>query len=425
MGFLDYKFTSDLPFISEGYTVLHYDQEPILFTGFNKKGNRIIASSVETNIDEHYELFFHSIIDEQQYISFITKKITYRDILIDVGLIFTIKMPFDQSNVEVFATTFTDIPDKFIPSIDSYCPDLDFQASLEYSMKLEGLDANRHKGDPESVHSISQSFINIINDSFSGLFNSKYQAKVLLDGGGYTKSSFKINFNVELIPTNKILGVPNLFDDNPQEKYVEFIKEYLDYSLNELGSEIDSIFKQNTVSPELDKVITYAKSLTPIGAVNFDEDEFRDNFLNGVKQSANNLNEISKTLGDGFTTISVLNISKDGSEQVLGYIDGGFKQKIDTAMNLVQNKLPPYKDSVPTKYTVYIDHLNVSKRTGNAIITEGDNIWKPKFKIRGTGAINGTIFTESMHHKKLIEVMAIATREAGTREIKDLQIEFK
>jgi len=421
MRFLDTIIHTDLPFIVEAFTVLHYDQEPILFTGFNRKNNRILGSSVETNYKDKYELHFHSIIEENVYNDFIAKKITYQKILSDTGFIFAIKSSFDNTDIKVYGISYESIPKKFIPSSDSYCPDIDFISSLDYNVKLDGLDASKHIADPENVHIISQGVIGIIMGGVNSLYNRLYDAKVCYGGGGYLKSSFKINLRVELSPIRKE-GNPNLFNEEPQKDYINFIKDYVDYSLNDLGSEIESISKEGDRSEALNDIIRKAKNLSST-LYRVDDKSIEDNFIEEVKKSAKELKQISHTLGDGYSTISISNVSIDGSEHVLGYIDSGFKDKIESAFEIVDAKVSNKKDDSPTSYTVYIDHLNASNRSGNAIIQEDVNVWKPKFKIKGEKPLNNTKFSESLHKKKNIKVNAIATRNGLTREILHLLIE--
>lgn len=420
MKFLETIVHTDLPFIADGYTVLHYDQEPILFTGFNNKNSRIIGSAVETNYELRYEIHFHTIVAQSVYKDFINKKISYRKILSDSGFLFAVKSSFDETSVEVYAVNFEEIPEKFLPSPDSFCPDLLFESSLEYALTLEGLEANRHLADPNNVNTISNGFIGLITDSINSLYKSSFNSKVSYKGA-YVESSFKINLVVELTPKDET-GKPSLFEDNPAHQYIEFMRDYVDYTLNDLGSEIEAISINGDKSEALKSIIVKATKISQRW-LNVDEKIIEESLIESVKNSAKELQNISKTLGEGYSTISVSNLGADGSENVLGFIDSGFKERIENVFSKIEGKVDDIKDPSARDYEVYIDHLNASPRTGNAIIHEKGNVWKPKFRVKGEKPLNNSRFSESLHKKKTIKIKAIATRDGLTNEIKSLSIE--
>lgn len=75
------KIDSDLPVIFENFKILHFDEEPILYTGLNKYGNRIIGSYIDVDEENKFERFLHSIISSKDYWDFINQQTSYLDLL--------------------------------------------------------------------------------------------------------------------------------------------------------------------------------------------------------------------------------------------------------------------------------------------------------------------------------------------------------
>ena len=117
------KVDIDLPIIEDNFHVLHYDEEPILYTGTNKYGNRILGSSVEESDDSKLSRFFHVIVDSQTYFDFIKQKISYLTVLQNSRSFFVIDKAFDESHQDIYLLDILkDVPADYYPSQDSLCP---------------------------------------------------------------------------------------------------------------------------------------------------------------------------------------------------------------------------------------------------------------------------------------------------------------
>ena len=67
-----------MPLITANWQVLHFDEVPILFTGTNALGNRIVGSSAAEDREHRFERFIHAVIDIKSYVAFIHQEITYK-----------------------------------------------------------------------------------------------------------------------------------------------------------------------------------------------------------------------------------------------------------------------------------------------------------------------------------------------------------
>lgn len=105
--------------ISSDLTVLHFDDEPILFTGRNRYNQLLLCSAVD---DEHYHQItqhFHSIISLQLYSQFMNKGITYKELLKQADRVYLVQSD-NEGKTSGYILDFTDIPDDHMPSDTSY-----------------------------------------------------------------------------------------------------------------------------------------------------------------------------------------------------------------------------------------------------------------------------------------------------------------
>jgi hypothetical protein len=124
---------SDYPLIADNYAVLHFDDDPILFSGTNRYGNRIIGSLVDHDDDNRIARFFHVIVDSRTHFDFINQKITYLHILKNSKLIYAVDRSYDEKTQMLYHLEFDQIPFQYIPLEGSFCP----KQNLKYGLKPE------------------------------------------------------------------------------------------------------------------------------------------------------------------------------------------------------------------------------------------------------------------------------------------------
>ena len=108
--------------IVTNYEELYFYEIPMLFTGFNKKNQRIMASSVYEDFENKIERFFYIIISEPLFEKFLQQKITLLQILQNNQPFFVVDEAFDRSKSTVYNVNHNDIPPKYLPLEDSYYP---------------------------------------------------------------------------------------------------------------------------------------------------------------------------------------------------------------------------------------------------------------------------------------------------------------
>ena len=73
--------TTDLPIIANNYTVLHFDEFPMLFCGNNQYGNYIIGSLLCEDEEKDIFRYLHLIVKPYDFESFIKKQISYLNLI--------------------------------------------------------------------------------------------------------------------------------------------------------------------------------------------------------------------------------------------------------------------------------------------------------------------------------------------------------
>jgi hypothetical protein len=122
------------------YSVLHFDEIPILFTSTNKSDNRIVRSSVDEDHVIGIERYFYIILDAPDYTAFIKRRKSYRALLQDSKQIFVLDVLVEEYNDKpiIYQATFENLPESYKPLHDSYCPQQMLTPLHIYSMELGG-----------------------------------------------------------------------------------------------------------------------------------------------------------------------------------------------------------------------------------------------------------------------------------------------
>ncbi len=108
--------------IQSDYTVLHFDEFPILFSGKNRFGERIIGSLVCEQQEEGALEYFHSFVAAEDFDAFIHQKLTYLDLMKKALRIFHLKTSYQGEILVCKQLAFNKIPSGYLPSKRSFCP---------------------------------------------------------------------------------------------------------------------------------------------------------------------------------------------------------------------------------------------------------------------------------------------------------------
>ncbi|MBF0591334.1 MAG: hypothetical protein HQL02_04525 [Nitrospirae bacterium] len=392
------RFDSDLPLIEHNYQTLLFDNEPILYTGTNKHGNRILGSSVDECYKKKVERYFHTIIDPKTYNDFLRRKITYLSIMQKAKDIFVIDQSFDGDTIQTYIINIDDIPKDYLPSEKSFCPNQEIHPSLSFALKLKGELADLHLAVPKQLGIIQNSFSGLLNSSFESL--KEFMQKPDIRIAPYAIGSFNIKFDIILKEQPF-----DLFEND--DMWLNFINEYMIYCTNYLPNEVDAIFTHDKETHHFNKIL---ESYQNLFNRSYDKmpDKRRKILLNVIRISASELGELAKNIGTNFTSIEVNNVEND-IETPIGILDSSFIDSIQNTIEIIEDKTSRiYTDKEPQEYEIQIYHINTKTRRGNANIRRKDIMSKPEIKILGDDPLEETKYTESLHLSKWIKVKGIA-----------------
>jgi len=412
------KVPAELVGIKSSYKTLHFDEVPVLFSGVNTYGNKIIGSHLEDDDDEKRSWFIHTIVTNQDFYSFLHRKKSYLDLLKDSNSIFLIEKTYSNNLVGGYSISFDHIPDDYRPLPNSYCPITQNKKSFAFSLALKGKLADANLAIAEEVSHIQNAFATLIEETLKGIRGFELKPKALLQP--YSPGSFRINLEVQIEKNKKNTLFPI---DAPFEEYVQELLKYLTTSFVEDKKAIleHAKFKSEELL-ELEKVFLSLYEKSHIKPPTNIHDELDAN----IKQASNNLEKITDDIGQHYDEIEFLNVLPQGEEHI-SYIDKEYSEKFQNIIEEIQSATRELVvDNDFQTYSIYIYHLNTDSRQGNALIKnfgEDDGMSKPKFKISGDEPLEGTRFTESLHLSKFIQVSAKAKRVG--QKYKYLEIRFE
>ena len=106
---------TDLANIVDNYQVLLDDIEPILFTGTNSLGNRIVGSLTSRDFESGINRYLHAVIDSMVYNEFLKQCINYNGLLKRAKLIYIIDQSFNRDEEKIYQINYDDIPHEYLP----------------------------------------------------------------------------------------------------------------------------------------------------------------------------------------------------------------------------------------------------------------------------------------------------------------------
>jgi hypothetical protein len=421
-----HRIETDLPIISENYQILHFDEIPILFTGMNRFGNRIIGSSVDEDYTVGFERYFHIILDAADYTAFLRRRKSYRSLLQEAKPIFVLDMLFEEGSKTptIYQLTFEEIPDDYKPLQDSYCPQRLLTPSHLYSVELGGHLADSGRLEPREAGETQNLFDQVLRYAFGGLediLGIKPQSLLAPS----STASFMLNFEFKV---NESQG--HLF--RREIDYFSYLNAYLAYCINNLHEDIDSlIMDEYSRLEEFQNLLSlYLSLFTEV------DDQEKERHVHELAQSiysvAGVLNDLSMHIGNNYNKIFIANISDEG-ENPLGVIDDKYKTQIETIISKIENRIGQNSievdiDQSPQSYRIQIYDLNRNSRKGLALVYSGPSRRASRPSITISGSESGqplarSKYTESLHFGHFIDVRGIATRE-GNR-IRSIEIQYE
>lgn len=414
--------STDFVEIVSNYTILHFDDIPILYSGTTKYGNKVIGSHLDEN-DKTQSIFsLQTILTDEEFYNFLNGKTSYLNVLKQADVISVIEKDYELKVRKVYAIDFQSIPLDYLPTEDSFCPSTAKASSLEFSISLKGKLADMNKALAGEVSKIQTGFVEFLEDRIKSLKGFRIIPQARLHP--YSVGSFKINFELDISQIRQKGNNDDIFvDHTPFDKY---ISTYIRYVSENFSEDRDVFVKEDSrFSEKLENLKNVLSEVYESASIS--KPENIDQFLKeDIVKSATNFEKLTEHIGANFDNASISNITHS-EETTLAFIDKEFSERFQAIVEDIEiTRKGLTVDDTYKDYQIYIYHLNTDTRKGNALIKHADDekvMSKPKISINGDDALEQTKYTESLHFNQWISVKAKA-RKIGEK-YRQLDIEYE
>lgn len=414
----DKKMSSDIAQIHSNYKVLLYDEEPILYVGKNKYGGYVLGSSIDENFRKNIEWHFHTLITPETYRDFINKKITYLEILKNSNDLFVLEKSFDNSQVEIYPINLNEIPEDYLPTPDSFCPDpyLYIEKHFSYNVQFDGQDAADNRLSPKAIKNTIENYVKLFQAPVSilGDYFGKLTIKPFVSA--FSHGSFVINFDIKLDREEQQIKLYELYT-NLEEDISVLSEKYYRYCFNELPDEYLDVISNET-APNFDTVLNEFKEFTERTLSQVPE-SLQKRFTDETLKIPTVISDLTEFIGEGFESIAL------NGMHPISKIDTSYKDKYEKIVEIVENKTTEV-DRSPQRYIAHIYKLNVETRRGSANVKkeqDPESMYRPRIFIMGDSPLENTKYTRSLYENRFIEILGIAKRRKGNIESIDVTFE--
>lgn len=412
-----YRSESFSPIINGNFNILHFDELPIVYTGTNLFGSRVLCSFCQENEDSDLFRYFAVVITSYQYDAFVNSEISLLSIFKENKELYVLDYDINNNLIDQFCVPLSFVKDMYLPTKDSFLKESNYLSnSLEFGFSLKGKLADVHKGIPAEINEINSKINIFLLDSIKTINNLGYNFNIYSQPS--KAASYRLNFNIEFKDnSDKQITIFN-FDNNRLSLFYNRFLNYLisklpneknEFSLdlnanskdyNELEEELNSIYQDLLVGKEIK-----AKDNLPI-------------YLNS---SAESLVKISKIIAES-SSCNKIEVGTYTNESFIpfSYFDKTYFDKVemklfDDSNNTIEND--GIRDEFPHPYRILVYSLNLDSGNGKARLyfDESEEYNKISIKVNSkeNGSLNNTDFTKSMHEDKVINVMGISTKKDG------------
>jgi hypothetical protein len=403
-----YKLISSLPIISSDYRVLHFDEYPILFSGTNRYGNKILGSLSYEDYENDYFRYFVIILTDKSYNKFLNRKVSYLELFKENNEIFVLDKDINDRVLSTYQIPLSAIPEDFLPRKNSYIPNYRSAPSLNYSFRLKGKLADLHKALVGDVNNVSQRIYNYLEESFKILEDFGISPKIYLQPS--QTGSYRVNFDVDFEQQES-----PLFPYDKQE-IVDFMNQYLNYVAyilpeeeeNVLIGDVNNSDKLSLLKRELENIYNKVQISPTVATYKLVE---------GINSSAAKLTDVTEYIdsSNSFETLELGNYTEDGNVVSIGELIPNYRSSI------LERLLPEYvnklvekieTDDVLTEYRILVYRLNRETGKGAArLYFQDENYNKVNLSIDVRHkALSNSIFTKSLDEDKVVTVTGIATK---------------
>ncbi len=403
---LEKRTLSDIPIITENFEVIHFDEIPYLYYGTNKYGTKIIGSLLEEDEETMNLRYVHTLVDNLTFHNFINQITNYRKLIENGTDVFIVDKNINEKPIALFQITPDLIPVDYLPVADYFCPKYNFSIGNDFVLSLHGSIAESHLAYPQELATIQKSFEKVLQKTLD-IFNC-LKISPTIKQRAYAPGSFQLRFNLSFETYNEWFIKQELLYNT----VAQILKELIPHENIELLSDIDTLqFIDNS------KLFALIGDTLEKGAIKMD-DELITQTKNKFEEIINHYAEMSAGIGKGYREIELLAEKEKSKDLVpLNLINTSIHEKLSRITEIVEiNKHNIVKDEEFKNYRICIYSLNTESRIGKALIYNLDNketMDKPSISISGNESLEKTLFTESLHLNKWIEVRGMATVKDG------------
>lgn len=405
---------SDLPIITQNYLEIAADENPILYTGTNDYGNRILGVIVEESEEDFTVRYFHMIINDDTYYAFINKELSLRKIIEQTKIIFVLDfnggLLIDNNLISL-----EEIPSDYLPLEDSYCPEGFFTPSLNFGVSLKGKKAELHIVEVPDANNIQTSFADVLKNALRGIDELGLNARFYLEPAKL--GSYRVNYRIEFENTQQ-----GLFQVDPK-LIADYLQSFLNYVVTKLPNEERNALKEENISSVAFKEVE--NKLTHIfeeSHVSISEEELEKKLVENINESAAKFENVTNQIknSSSFDKIELINYQADGGELGLGIIDQTFfdsiKEKLVVKAPIVSTDVYD-EDTTSKTYRIRVYKFNTENGNCWAYFypnSETDENHKiPIYIIKNEKEYHNSILTKSMDEQKVVNIIGMAERVNG------------
>ncbi|WP_423148626.1 hypothetical protein [Rubrolithibacter danxiaensis] len=416
-----YLRQSSLPVITDNYKVLHFDEYPILFSGTNRFGNKLLGSLAYEDVDNDVFRYFVIIVDDKQNSSFFNKSVSYLQLIKESQEMFIIDKDINDKVLAMYNVPLDIVPPDYLPLQNSFIPAKNVVSkSLSFSFSLKGKLADMHKALVNDVNSVNNRIYSYLNESIETLRNLGLEPQVFSQPSEV--GSYKLNFDVEFGFEKQL----RMFPINP-DIIGHFLNNYLQYVSQVLPSENDEFLsnlpEQSKNFQNLQKSLIgvyETANVKPSAALS-------DMLVDSINISANKLSEVTEYLkiSQSFNAIEIGNYDDNGDFLSIGYLDSNYKSSVSSKLLAEEKEVSTndiIADESPQNYRILVYKLNIDTGNGGARIYEDNTEKFTKIKLtisKGDKDLSFSVFTKSLNEDIVVDVKGIAIKINGT--IKELK----
>ena len=408
------KVGSSLPVITDNYRILHFDEFPILFSGTNKYGNKLIGSFSYEDYDDDSFRYFIVIVSDKQYSDFFKKRISYLNLLNDCQDIFIVDKDINDKIIATYHMAMESIPPEYLPLENSFIPArADISSSLNFAFSLKGKLADLHKALVSDINSVNQRIYSYLEESIDTLKNLALEPIIYSQPS--QSGSYRLNFDIEFKQSDQL----HLFPVD-QSKIADFINEYLNYVSSILPDEADDILK--TSSEDSKSFLSLKQSLIEVyNTANIEPPlTISDLLIDNISSSASKLSDVTEYLkaNNSFSSLELGNYTPEGNFSTLGLLDEDYS--LIVAPKLIQEEIlldteDVQSDQTPKSYRILVFRINRETGKGGArLYYDEENFHKVFLNISlGDKELSNSVFTKSLNEDKVVDVQGIALKKNG------------